>query len=178
MINEKLRCLCCTILFVSLDCSASDNWKERHAQMPCGNAVVNVSADCKNDPDDSTLNICKSYQVSLISDGNTNTYALPYLPKDQRNFLKKSGVVFPDVVGAGDWVPQTVSCIEDKYILVGYVTGITEDDEGNNSLSLAANAPFFNAGGEFIQGDKVKELRTIIRKKGTGDLFVNFIEKH
>lgn len=178
MINKvRYTGVCSLLVLVSLNSFADNSWASREAHMQCGPALIKISAECKNAPNDSTINTCKNYNIYITKDNKITSYKLPYMPESQRKSLIKQGYEFNEVVKAGDWASQTMSCFDNQYIIIGHTTGITEDDEVDSSLASTVQAPFFNLNGDFITGNIENSLRLKVRKHSAGDVYANFLNK-
>lgn len=177
VINKfKYGGVCTLLTFVSLNSFADDNWVKHEAHMQCGPAFVQLNTECKSDPGDSTVNICRYFTLKITKDNKINSYALPYMPDSQRKSLESQGYKFNRIVEAGDWAPQTMACYDNQYINITYYTGINSDEEVNGSLT-DGNAPFFDLNGEFVIGEKYETLSQRALRNGTNNTYVNFIPR-
>lgn len=170
----KFTSACSLLFFVSLNSSADNNWTKREAHMQCGPALVQVNAECKNTPKNPTINICRSYTLKITKDNNDVSYQLPYMPDTQKKSLERQGYKFNKIVKAGDWAPQTLNCYDNGIVIVGYTTGISDEESVDDSLTSNTSAPFFDLDGNFITHSKEKILREKELRRQSGYLSINF----
>ncbi|MCB5303870.1 hypothetical protein [Yersinia bercovieri] len=177
--NFKRSSMCSWLLlvFVSSSCSADDDWIKREAHMACGSAVVQVNAECKADPRDTTVNICQKYQLNIKKNNKISAFPIPYMPNSQRKTLEKQGYLLNEIVKVGDWTPQTMSCYDSEYIVISYTTGMNDEESVDGSLTSNSSSPFFNLNGEFILGEKESELREREIRRGGNYTYLNFSNK-
>jgi len=174
----KFNGVCTLLALVSLNTFADDSWIKREAEMQCGPALVQVNSECKIDPTDSTVNVCKNFQLNIKKDNKVKVLHLPYMPDNQRKLLESEGYTFGNIVKAGDWAPKTMKCYNDKYIVIGYALGLSEEETVKGSLLSYIDAPFFKFDGVFVVGDDALKLREQEIKDPYHNTNIDFIEKN
>lgn len=176
MKNKIVKLSGIIILFIiSFNCISSDIWSGKEAHMSCGTASVKVTAECKKISRNATDNICRDYQLEINNNGLLKDLQLPYIPTEQEKLLKNQGYSFNKVVKPGEWFPDMMKCYNNKFIIIGYKLGLTEEEEVNGSLLPYIDAPFFDLSGAFLSGPLVKDLRTQEIKNPYSNTKINFI---
>lgn len=171
----KYNGVCTLLALVSLNSFADDNWVNREVHMQCGPAVVNITAECKVDPEDTDSNICKKLEMKVSQKSKTFSTKLPYMPIDQKEKLEKQNFTFSEIINSADWAPQKMLCIDGKYILIGYWDGMNDAEKIDNSLSANASAPIFDLSGNFIKKEAEKKIRSKIPPSPQGTTYINFV---
>lgn len=171
----KFRELWTLLALISFNCLAENSaWNNREVNLVCGEALVQIIAKCRPNPKDATNNICKNYTMKIINYGNKRTYVLPYISESQRASLLSQGYRFNNIIKPGDWAPQTLSCYDNKSLLIGYTTGMNDEEEIENSLTSNTQSPFFYLNGNFITGLEEKVLRQRELRRNGGYVNINF----
>lgn len=169
------RGVCTLLILVSLSSVADDNWINREAQMQCGIANINVTAECKTDPEDKDSNICKNFELKISQKNKIFSTKIPYMPLEQRNKLEKQKFTFPEVIDSTEWAPQKMICIDDKYILIGYWNGMNDAESIDGSLIENVSAPIFDFNGAFVSKEDAQELRRKTPSSPNGTAYINFV---
>lgn len=141
-------------------CSANSYWNGKTAQMQCGPALVQVTAECQVDQLFPTDNICRNYKLEIKTSKGSKVFNLPYMPTNQKKLLEKQGYTFNNIVKPGDWAPFMMKCYDNDNIVIGYQLGLSEEESVSGSLLPYVDAPFFNRLGVFVTGGKLSSLRS------------------
>lgn len=171
----KYSSLCTLLALVSLNSSADDSRAKREAHMQCGPALVQVSAECKTDPEDKDSNICKDFTIELSQKDKKLSENIPYMPIEQKKKLESQNYTFSGTISVTDWAPQRMFCIDDNYILIGYWNGMSDAEKIDGSLSASSSSPIFDLDGNFVNQDKSRELRKKLPTSSHDGTYIDFV---
>lgn len=176
MMNQfKYRWVGPLLLSVSLGSFADDNWHNKEVSMQCGAAKVQVSAECQTDPEDNDSSICRNTRLNITQGSQHFSALLPYMPSEQKEKLEEQNYTFSNLMSVTDWAPQTMHCLQDKYILISYWNGMNDAETLDGSLSGGVSAPIFDFSGHFVNQNELKKLSIAALKDQKQDVDIGFV---